>query len=268
MDAARRLTLAREVARAGGDLAREAFRGDFAVETKDGPLDHVTETDRAVQRAVATRLREAEPDAVVVAEEDVPGVDVAATVPDEGPAWIVDPVDGTTNFAAGSRTWAVSVAAVVDGDPVAAVNHLPALGDTYAAGPRGGEPATRNGDPIAVGDTSDPSTFTTNPIFGVGRDDRRRLAQFVATIAETFGDVRRYGSAQYVLSAVAAGELDAAVSDVRLNPWDSIAGVHLVRRAGGRVTDVHGERWTAGSAGLIATNGRAHDEVVAAFEPR
>lgn len=305
MDDERRLALAREAAMAGGELAREGFRGEFAVETKDGPLDHVTDHDHAVQEAVVGHLRGADPDAVVVAEEDVPGVDVAETVPEEGRAWVVDPIDGTTNFAMGSRVWAVSVAAVEDREPVAAVNHLPALGDTYVAGsgagnsdgagsgdgvgngdgdgdrdgdggdvvdgegpPTHGQPATRNGEPISVGDKTDPETFATNPIFGVDRRDRERLSEFVATITGTFGDVRRYGSAQYVLSAVASGELDAAVSDVRLNPWDSVSGVHIVRRAGGTVTDIHGDRWTPGSRGLIATNGRAHEAVVGAFDAR
>ena len=70
----------------------------------------------------------------------------------------------------------------------------------------------------------------------------------------------------FALSSVAAGELDAAVSNMSLSPWDTVGGVHLVREAGGTVTDLHGERWTPGADGIIASNGNAHDDLVAAFE--
>jgi myo-inositol-1(or 4)-monophosphatase len=78
-----------------------------------------------------------------------------------------------------------------------------------------------------------------------------------------FGDLRRLGCAQLVLAGVAAGRLHAAVSTVELNDWDTVAGVHLVRLAGGRVTDAAGDRWEPGATGLVASNGRAHEALLA-----
>lgn len=264
MDATTRLTLAREAARTGGDLANGGFRGPLTVETKENALDSVTEFDHEVQRQITQLLRDENPDAVVVGEEELPDVDTRTTLPERGTAWVVDPIDGTNNFVAGNRIWGCAVAAVEDGEAVAAVNEFPALGDSFAAAT--GEGAMRNGDPCSVSDRTDPETFTINPIFGLAERDRRKLSEYVTTIAEEFGDSRRFGSSQFALSSVAAGELDAAVSGVQLSPWDTVGGVHMIREAGGTVTDLDGNRWTPDSRGIVASNGEAHDELVAAFD--
>jgi myo-inositol-1(or 4)-monophosphatase len=263
-NATSRLALVREAAREGATVAMGGFRGEFTVDSKERALDSVTEFDREVQRRVATLLREEDPDAVVVGEESLPAIETRTTVPDEGHAWIVDPIDGTNNFVNGNRNWGVAVSAVDDAEPVAAVNVFPALEDTYAAADG---TVTRNGDPVTVSDRTDTAEFTINPIFGVSPRHRHKLADYVDTIAREFGDHRRFGSAQLALSAVAAGELDAAVSAVRLHPWDLVGGVHLVRQAGGTVTDAYGERWTPTSKGLVASNGAAHEGLVEAFDP-
>jgi myo-inositol-1(or 4)-monophosphatase len=255
-DRVRRLRLLREASRAGGALALDSFREELRVETKSGPMDAVTEVDRAVQRRVATRIRDSYPDEPIVGEENA--ADASAEVPETGPAWVVDPIDGTNNYVVGNRRWATSVAAVRDGRPVASANYLPALSDTYVAG----ESATRNGDPIRVSEKSDPSSFTVATIFGLSAAERRELVQISETITTAFGDLRRLGSGQATLSMVASGELDAAVSTVRLPPWDTLAGVHLVRRAGGTVTDAAGDPWRHDSVGLVASNGEAHDALV------
>lgn len=257
------LSLAREAAREGATVAMEGFRSDTDVETKAGPLDSVTELDRAAQRRVVAVLREDDPDATVVGEEELPDVDTVSTVPETGRCWVVDPIDGTNNFVAGNRAWGVAVAAIEDAEPVAAVNRFPALGDVYEVAD--GEP-TRDGDLCSVSEGTDPGTFTVAPVFGVAPDHQRKLADYVAVIADRFGDVRRFGCAQLTLSAVAAGELEAAVSAARLEPWDTVAGVHLVRQAGGTVTDAHGDRWSPGCEGLVASNGVAHAALVEAFE--
>ncbi len=263
MDVTARLAVTREAALSGADVAMNGFRGEFTVETKERALDSVTEFDRAVQRRIVTLLREETPDAVLVGEEDLQSVETRTTVPDRGDAWVVDPIDGTNNFVAGNRNWGVAVAAVEDAEPLAAVNHFPALGDTYAAAADG---AMRNGESITVSDESAPAAFTINPIFGFSPGHRRQMAEVVDTAVQEFGEHRRFGCAQLVLSAVAAGELDAAVSSVRLYPWDTVAGVHLIRQAGGTVTDIHGDRWTPTSRGLVASNGEAHEGLVSAFD--
>jgi myo-inositol-1(or 4)-monophosphatase len=256
-----RRALLRRAAEAGGAVALESFRRDHAVETKAGPLDAVTEVDRSAERRVASIVSEAHPDEPIVGEEGT-GTTVAA-IPERGPAWIVDPIDGTNNYARGVRVWTTSVALVEGGDPVAAVNELPALGDTYATTATG---VTRNDDAVRVSDRAAPETMTVGTVFGTRPPHRDGLRLTTDAVTESFGDLRRFGSGQAALSMVASGELDAAVTTVRINPWDSLAGVCLVRAAGGTVTDVHGDPWRHDSVGLIASNGQAHDRLVAALE--
>ena len=252
-----RVAVAERAARAGAAVAREAFRRGLDVETKGAKTDVVTEADREAQRRIREVLRRSYPDDAFVGEEN----DARADVPAEGAAWIVDPIDGANNFTRESPTWGTAVAAVVDGDCVAAATVLPALGDAYVAGPEG---ATRNGTGIAVSDRTDPEAFTVAPTMWWELDRRDEFAAVCRGIVERFGDLRRIGCAQATLALVADGGLDGVATNVVAHPWDSVGGVHLVRRAGGVVTDVHGEPWTPGAEGLVASNGVAHDEVLAA----
>jgi len=256
-DAQTRAEAALRAARAGATVAEEGFRGDLEVELKGDKTDVVTAADREAQRTVIGSIRDAYPDDAVVGEEE----DALKAVPEEGPTWVVDPIDGTNNFVRGTRTWTTSVAAVRDGEPVAAANVAPALGDTYAVG--GGGP-TRNGEPVSVTDRADPETCTVCPTFWWAFDRRDEYAAACREAVERFGDIRRVGSAQLTLSMVAAGELDGAFTNLHTNPWDTVAGVHMVRAAGGTVTDLHGERWRHDSEGLVASNGGVHEELLAA----
>lgn len=256
--AARIETLER-AAREGGSKALDAFRSDLAIETKGSPMESVTEVDRAVQRHVISVIGESFPDELIVAEED----EARKAVPTSGPAWIVDPIDGTNNYVAGNRFWATSVAVVRDREPIAAVNHLPALGDTYRTTPVG---VARNGEAVSVTDRSSLTEFTIAPVFGLARAERDAFAAVSSRIVNTAGDLRRTGSAQTTLSMLAAGELDAAVSRMTLWPWDTVAGVHLIRRAGGTVTDPDGTAWKQDTPGLVASNGAAHGDLMAMFD--
>ncbi len=261
-------------AKAGAKVALDGFRTDLDVETKAGRFDRVTEIDRAVQRRIGESLTGVDPDVPLVGEEE----DARKTVPELGAAWVVDPIDGTNNFVGGGAVWAIAIAATDDGDPVAAVTHLPAIGDTYVVravdsdehgrDSAAADVARRNGKPIHVSRRTDPTALTINPIFGFSDRHRRHHRAVIGTIFDEFGDLRRIGSAQAALAGVASGETDAAVSTVELQPWDTVGGVRLVRGAGGIVTDIHGERWRPGSEGLIASNGRAHGALVEAFEGR
>ena len=256
-DIAERLRVAERAARAGGDVAATGYRDGIEVETKGGKTDVVTQADRDAQRRVIEVVREEYPDDAVVGEEE----NELKEVPERGAAWVVDPIDGTNNFVRDLPLWATSVAAVVDGEPVGAANHLPALGDTYVAG---AERTTMNGDPVSVSDVSDPKEGVVVPTIWWDFDRRDEYAACLRACVERFGDMRRFGSAQAVLSFVAAGQVDAAITNVAPNPWDSVAGVHLVRRAGGRVTDLDGERWRHDSQGMVASNGDCHDAALAA----
>ncbi|MFB6075320.1 MAG: inositol monophosphatase [Haloarculaceae archaeon] len=268
-DAHHRAAIAERAARAGGVVAREQFRTDLPVETKGNKNDLVTQVDRDAQAQVVATIAEEFPDDALVCEEEggptgAHGPDpgsLMTEVPDAGAAWIVDPIDGTANFVRGSRTWATVVAAVEDGEPVAAATYLPALGDLYASGD--GNP-TRDGETVAVSERSDPETFAVAAVGWWAMDDRDDFGRICDAVVHRFGDVRRLGSFQTTLAAVADGGLEAAIAAGTNYPWDTVAGVHLIRQAGGTVTDFAGERWRHDSDGLVASNGRAHDAVLAA----
>ena len=267
-DATRRAALAERAARAGGVVARETFRGELTVETKADKNDLVTESDRDAQRQVVATIRQEFPADTLVCEEDATplgedpeSVDLREAVPETGDAWIVDPIDGTANYVRGMRFWATSVAAVVGGDAVGGATYLPAEGDIYTAGP---ESVTCNGNAMAVSDRTDPETFAVGLIgWWPLRASEGYTAMFRAAV-ERFGDVRRLGCMQGVLALVAAGSLDAAFMPARPHPWDAVAGVHLIRRAGGTATDVHGDPWHHDSEGLVVSNGEAHEVVLEA----
>lgn len=252
-----RAEVAERAARAGGDLALGRFREDIAVETKDNKTDVVTQADRDAQSRVIEVIREEFPNDAIVGEEE----DELKEVPDEGPAWVIDPIDGTNNFVRDIRIWATSVAATVDGEPVAATNAMPAIGDYYVAD---AEETRLNGDPIRVSERIDPETCTVSPTLWWDFDHREEYSRAVRAIVERFGDMRRFGCAQATLGMVSTGALDGTLSDLRPNPWDTVAGVHLVRNAGGKVTDIEGERWRHDSRGLVVSNGHVHDSVLEA----
>lgn len=260
-----RAALAERAVRAGGVVARESFREGFEGEAKAGKNDLVSAADRDAQLQVIATIHQEFPGATLVCEEDVEPVDVGSelelvdSVSDTGDAWVVDPIDGTGNYLRGIRFWGTSVAAVTDGEPVAAATYLPALEDIYSAGP---ESVTLNDSSMQVSERTDPETFAVGlngwwPVRG-----RSEWAGLFEGAITRFGDVRRFGSMQGVLALVAAGSLDAAFMPTRPHPWDSLAGVHLIRRAGGTATDVRGDTWQVDSDGLVVSSGQAHDVVL------
>ena len=270
-DSTRRVAVAERAARAGGVVARETFREELAVETKSNKNDVVTASDRDAQAQVVATVREEFPEDPFLCEEELvsrSGPETAETeptavssVPEAGPAWVVDPIDGTANYVRGLRTWTTSVAVTVDGETVGAATYLPSTGDLYAGGP---ETATRDGTALSVSDRTDPETFAVTAVGWWDLDDRAEFGRLCTAVGERFGDMRRIGSFQATLAFVADGAIEGAVCPTPTHPWDTLAGVHLIRQAGGTVTDLDGDRWTADSAGLVASNGEAHSELVAA----
>lgn len=259
VDAERRVSVTERAARVGSEVAMETFRTDIATDTKTSKTDVVTQADRDTQARVREVIEETFPDEVVVGEE----ADARKAVPETGAAWIIDPIDGTSNYVRGTRMWATSVACVVDGECVAAANVFPALGDAYIAGPDG---VTRNGEPIEVSTEWDPEAGVVSPTLWWGFDHRDEFTAAVTEVLERFGDLRRAGCTQGTLSSVACGGLDGAISNIDPHPWDTVAGAFMVEQAGGIVTDIDGDPWRYDAVGLVASNGRLHDEVLAAAQ--
>jgi len=247
--------MAVEAAHAGADLAGELFRTTLDVETKASATDYVTEADRGAQRRIVERIGDAYPEDAIVGEEG----DRRKRLQSGETAWVIDPIDGTTNYIRGIPLWATSVAVVVDGETVAAANCLPALDEVYAAGTDG---VTHDGTSATVSDTATLETSVVAPTLRYGREHGEAYGSLLHVLSPAVGDVRRLGSAQTALSFVAGGHVDAALGVVESHPWDTVAGVHLIRQAGGRVTDLTGDPWTPRSGGLVASNGRIHDDLL------
>jgi myo-inositol-1(or 4)-monophosphatase len=250
-----RETMAIRAAREGAAVAADLFGASLDVETKTSATDYVTDADTRAQRRIVECIAERYPDDTVVGEEG----DGRRRLRTGETAWVVDPVDGTTNYVHELPLWATSVAAVEDGRTVAAVNRLPALDAEYRAGTDG---AVVDGAPVSVSDATDLERSVVVPTLRYGRA-HGVYGRLLDVLSRSVGDVRRLGSAQTTLSLVAAGRVDAAVGVVQAHPWDTVAGVHLVRQAGGTVTDLAGDRWTPRSEGLVASGGGIHDELLA-----
>jgi myo-inositol-1(or 4)-monophosphatase len=261
MSRARDLGAAREAALAGGAELVARYRSEGVrdrAETKSTRRDLVTDADRAAEAAVLGRLRAEFPGDAIVSEE-------SAADPQRGArrAWIVDPLDGTVNFAHGIPLFSVSVALVEDGRPVVGVVHAPLLGETFEGVP--GDGASRNGTPIRVSATSDLAdallaTGFAYDLENLPDDNLDNLAR----VAKRARGVRRLGSAALDLAWVAAGRLDG-FWELHLSPWDVAAGAALVAAAGGRVTDfAGGGDWLHGRH-VAATNGAFHAALLASL---
>jgi len=213
----------RELARGAGDIAQRARAAGFSISTKSTPTDLVTEVDREVETWLVDTIAERRPRDAVLGEEGGgrPG--------DSGVRWILDPIDGTVNFALDLPSWSVSVAAEVDGVVVAGCIHNPSSDETFHAVQGGG---AFLGDLPLRGPRAVPlSRAVVGTGFGYDAGRRMGQARVVAELLPVVADIRRLGSAALDLCAVAAGRLDAYF-EVGLNPWDWSAGLLVAEEAG------------------------------------
>lgn len=226
------LSLAETVAARAADLLMEGLRrGNLAVETKTSTTDMVTEVDRAAEQLIVSELRSARPHDAIVGEE---GTDDPGT---SGVRWVVDPIDGTTNFLYALPGFSVSIAAELHGTTVAGVVAVPMHHETFTAVLGGG--ARRNGEVISVSATSDPSLALVSTGFSYEPERRRRQAAVLATVLPAVRDVRRMGAASVDLCSVACGRVDAHF-ERGLQPWDYAAGALVATEAGALVGDLDG----------------------------
>jgi myo-inositol-1(or 4)-monophosphatase len=264
----RLLATAIEAALAAGRIQRAYFRQNPAV-SKKGPIDLVTAADLEVERAFRALIASRFPDHDVLGEEgSEPGQGLGASAesrrsPGGGGGegghhrWIIDPIDGTTNFAHGLALFCVSIALEVDGRVDLAVVYEP-IGEELFVAERG-QGARRNGARMHVSDRSaliDTLLVTGFP-YTIHEDRHRQVAVFEAFLGVTRA-VRRLGSAALDLCYVAAGRFDGFWEE-QLHAWDIAAGALIVEEAGGRVTAFDGGPMDAFRGQIVASNGRVHD---------
>jgi len=249
-----------EIAREAGELLRGFYGRGVATEYK-GDVDLVTEADRASEALIFKRLRTAFPAHGVYGEEGTrEGLDAEFR-------WYVDPLDGTTNFAhqfpvfcvvIGCERRSAGLPADADGEMVAGVIYDPLRDEMFVA--EKGRGASLNGRPISVSRTERLHEALTATGFPSHKRHRSPNVHFYQEITLRSHGVRRAGSAALDLAYVACGRLDG-FWEFNLNPWDTSAGVLLVREAGGRVTHFDGGEFTLDSRETLATNGRIAPEL-------
>ena len=244
---------AAEIARDAGAVLRDRFGQPQGVRFK-GTIDLVTDADQAAEELIASRLRELYPAHDLLCEEGSQGAGADASF-----RWVVDPLDGTTNFAHGVPTFAVSIALEAAGEPLVGVVYDPMRDELFVACRDGG--ATLNGQPLRVSKVD--QLIASLLVTGFSYDFAYRLLQ-----ADVWRDfltrvqaIRQTGSSALNLCYIAAGRLDG-YWERGINPWDVAAGALLVTEAGGTVTDLRGGPYRSHDREIVASNGAIHERML------
>ena len=252
-------------ARAGGDVLLRYMREGVQIRNKAGEggktYDLVSDADIESERAVAESIRTQHPDHDLLGEESLSLSDT--NVQD---LWIIDPLDGTNNFAHGIPHFAVSIAYYHQGVPTVAAILNPARDDCFTAIRGGG--AFHQGNPVRV---SDKKTLD-DTLIGCGfyYDRGEMMRSTLLSIEEFFGKdihgIRRFGTASLDLCQVGCGQF-GGFFEYQLAAWDFAAGRLFIEEAGGRVTDARGGDLPIGKTSIVASNGHLHDAMLAITRP-
>ncbi len=252
MDLLQLLATAVDAAQAAGKFQRARFGSSFAVEHK-GDKDLVTDVDTASEAMIVGMIKERYPGHGIVAEEgEYPEGDGVYR-------WIIDPIDGTTNFAHGYPWFCVSIGVERSGEIVAGVIYNPVTEELFTAAT--GTGAFRNGSRIRVSRKAplSSSLLATGFPYDCATDPENNFENFIRFQKRAMG-IRRAGAAALDLAWVAAGALDG-FWELKLKPWDVAAGTLLVREAGGMVSAFDGSPYNISNHRILASNGLIHQEM-------
>ncbi|MBP1728356.1 MAG: histidinol phosphate phosphatase [Deltaproteobacteria bacterium] len=246
--------VATALAREAGELQRASLWQPLQIEHK-GTIDLVTEVDKASEALLVGGLQQAFPQHDFLAEENVYAGRGASH------KWIIDPLDGTTNFAHGFPWFAVSMALEIDGEICLGVVYHPMMNELFCAVK--GEGAELNGVRLQVSPRSplQQSLLATGFPYDSATDKENNFAHF-ANFQMSCRGIRRAGAAALDLAYVAAGRFDG-FWESKLKPWDVAAGELLVREAGGRVSSFDGAAYSVYNHRIVASNGLIHEEMLA-----
>jgi myo-inositol-1(or 4)-monophosphatase len=248
------VTTAVEAVVRAGDMMLARVGHDVRIDKKSA-IDLVTEVDVAIERMFRELIAARFPSHAILGEE----FGGSAVVP-EGPCWVFDPIDGTTNFAHGLPIFCSSLALEVDGVAEIAAVYDPSRRELFTA--VRGEGAFLNGQPIHV--SSAPTLIDAMLVTGFPYDVHNRLDEIIGLFRAFVGEaraVRRLGSAAIDLCYVAAGRMDG-FWERDLQAWDIAGGALLVTEAGGRVTGLQGESFTSRGRSVLASNNLIHDAML------
>jgi myo-inositol-1(or 4)-monophosphatase len=249
------LTAACRAALTAGAIIRELYEKPHTIRMK-GNIDLVTEADVAAEVAIIASLEEDAPGIAFMAEESF--VENSAPVSDR--TWVIDPLDGTTNFAHGIPIFAVSIALVENKKPKLGVIYCPMQDELFVTSQGGG--AWLNDRKINVTDTD----FLVQSLVATGfpYDIHKHLPRIIEqtrAVLPKVRDIRRCGAAAVDLAYVACGRFDG-FWEMDLKPWDTAAGCLLVEEAGGKVSDFLGKEYTPFAKEILASNGHLHSLLI------
>jgi myo-inositol-1(or 4)-monophosphatase len=248
-------TVAVAAAQEAGKIIADAYRTDFRVDYKQGTVTNlVTEVDRRAEAMILEMLTASFPDHQILAEECG-----KADRKDSSFRWLVDPLDGTTNFTHGFPIFSVSIGLEIDGRMRLGVVYDPLRRELFEA--EAGKGAFLNGERIQVSKVTDLAKALLITGFPYDHDGRRQNLGFFGRFAVEAQGVRRTGSAALDFCYVAAGRVDG-FWELKLYPWDVAAGSLIVTEAGGMVTDLAGKRFTLEDAQTVASNGAIHQAML------
>lgn len=249
------LDVAKTAAIAAGDVLNGYFRSGVKMRTKTASVDLVSDADVNAERAVAAIIRDAFPQHAILGEEENSD-DIGAEH-----LWIIDPLDGTTNFAHGIPHFAVSIAYYHNGIAQTGVVFNPVLKDWYTA--ERGHGAFLNDAPIHVSDEDElgKSLIGTGFYYDRAEAMKATLDGIERLFKQQIHGIRRFGTASLDLAMVASGRF-AGYFEYKLFPWDFAAGRLLVEEAGGKVTTCNDEPMPLAPSTIIASNGLIHEQTL------
>ena len=246
------VAFAEEIARGAGAILKEYYGRRHEIRFK-GEINLVTDVDRRSEAYLMERIRTAFPDHGILSEE-------SREIPSSSPyRWIIDPLDGTTNYAHDYPCFCVSVALERGGDLLAGAVYDPMLGESYTAG--AGSGAFRNGEGISVSATQDLrrsllATGFAYDVHSAADDNFDYFREFVFAGQA----IRRDGSAALDLCYLACGRFDG-FWELKLKPWDTAAGLLILREAGGLATRLDGSPYDIHQPEILASNGKIHEQM-------
>jgi len=250
------LSFAIDTARAAGHLLLEKY-GRITAITKKGDYNLVTEADLASEALIIERIKSHYPRHTILAEESG---DTVVVDGDRQWKWIIDPLDGTTNFAHGYPCFCVTLALEHEGEIVIGVTYDPTRNELFTA--EKGQGASLNFKPVHVSSTPKMSESLLVTGFPYDFKDRNDFARHLTAFLLGARGVRRDGSAAIDMAYVACGRFDGFWEE-GLNPWDVAAGVLMVNEAGGKVTNYDGTPLSIYKPPICASNGAIHAEMLA-----
>jgi myo-inositol-1(or 4)-monophosphatase len=245
------------LAHEAGVLLMEKFSRQIEIHYK-GDINLVTEADKMSEDLIIAAIRRTFPEQGILSEES-PAINTGSPL-----RWIIDPLDGTTNYAHGYPVFCISIALEKEGMVILGVIYDPTRRDTFTA--VRGEGAYLNGKRLAVSRTQE----LTRSLLATGfpydiRSSKDNNINFFNGMAMEAQAIRRAGAAALDIAYVACGRFDG-FWELKLMPWDMAAACLLVEEAGGKITDLSGAPWNILSPNVLVSNGRIHEQMIAVFK--